>query len=175
MIILLMWRAMTMMSIVNGLHASRSIHAIAWAACVQVPSWSIAWRIACCWCSNHSSHMTLYEINDVDISGIDAVKKGKTLFHFGYYTNTHFAHSSRLHSTPGSHLHNHFSFVVKCWHAFQIYQIFSLSSTYFYCIVTLCCVTCYGLWMYAYFTHFCEMLNYARSMYLIFVPKFHFI
>lgn len=65
MIILLSGRTMTMMSIVDGLHAPRTVHTVARAAVVQISSWSIPilihWRVACCRCSNHCSHMTLCE------------------------------------------------------------------------------------------------------------------
>lgn len=72
---------MTMMSIVEGLHAPRSIHAIAWAASVQVPSWSIpilihGWIASRRRC-NHSSHMTLLRINDVRILVGMVRSKGK--------------------------------------------------------------------------------------------------
>lgn len=79
MIILLSGRTMTMMSIVDGLHAPRTVHTVARAAGVQISSWSIPilihWRVAGCRCSNHCSHMTLWRISDADISGISAVKK----------------------------------------------------------------------------------------------------
>lgn len=64
-IILLMGWTMTTMSIVDCLQAPWSIHTITGAAFVEVPSWSISiliyGRVWSCWCSNHSSHMTLCE------------------------------------------------------------------------------------------------------------------
>lgn len=74
---------MTMVSIVDGLHAPRFVHAVAGAAGVQIPSWSIpilihGW-VTCCWC-HHCGHMTLRGKNGLNISEI-SMARGYRCFH----------------------------------------------------------------------------------------------